>query len=99
MEECKCTKEGELATLVAQNKTLFKEVENLKRVNDTILELSNNITKLVEQMRETKEDVKDIKGDLEEIKKQPRDEYNHYKKIIIGGIITLALGYLFGKLF
>lgn len=99
MDDYKCTKEAEIATLITQNKTVFKEIEALKKVNNTILELSNNITKLVEQMRETKDDVRDIKKDIEDIKKQPISDYNHYKKMIIGGIITLALGYLFGKLF
>ncbi|CAK7021976.1 hypothetical protein CIW83_06320 [Tissierella sp. P1] len=98
MEECKCTKEGEIATLRAENKTIFKEIDNLKNIQNTILELSTNITRLVEQMRETKEDVKIIRDDLDEIKKTPSSDLQYYKKLIIGGVITIILGFLIGKL-
>lgn len=98
MEECKCTKEGEIATLRAENKTIFKEIDNLKNIQNTILELSTNITRLVEQMRETKEDVKIIRDDLDEIKKTPSSDLQYYKKLIIGGAITIILGFLIGKL-
>ncbi|MDU5080214.1 hypothetical protein [uncultured Tissierella sp.] len=98
MEQCNCTKEGEIATLKAENKTIFKEIDNLKNIQNTILELSTNITRLVEQMRETKEDVKTIRDDLDEIKKIPSSDLHHYKKLIIGGAITIIVGFLVGKL-
>ncbi|MBU5314148.1 hypothetical protein KQI38_19185 [Tissierella carlieri] len=98
MEQCKCTKEGEIATLKVENKTIFKEIDNLKNIQNTILELSTNITRLVEQMRETKEDVKIIRDDLDEIKKIPSSDLQYYKKLIIGGVITIMLGFLIGKL-
>lgn len=91
MEQCRCTKEGDIAILQS-------EVSTLKNIHSTILELTINVTRLVEQMRETKDDVKSIKEDVEDLKTMPAKSYNHYKQLAVGVIISSVISFMIGKL-
>ena len=97
-EEQKCTQQGRLATLEAESKSIYKRIDNLEKVNDTILELTRSITKLAENMRETKEDVKSIKSDISRLKETPVTEAQYYKRMVIGLIIGGAMGYILNSL-
>lgn len=90
----KCTKESELATAAAERKTLFKEVESLKNMQNAIYDLGTNIALLVQQMKETKADVASIKKDVENIKTIPITNYQYYTRLIIGAIIGGVVGYI-----
>ncbi len=92
-ENGRCTQEGELATLRADSVTIFKRLDNLEKVNDTILELTKSVTKLAENMRETKDDVKSIDDKLTKIQAKPLERY---EKIIII-VITLLISYVINK--
>lgn len=98
MEQYKCTKEGEVATLKAENKTIFKEIESLKRIQDIIYDLSKNLSTLVMEMKDTKEDVKSIRQDLDEIKRKPGNDYDNIKGTVVNLIIGAIIGTIMSKL-
>ena len=93
-EMCKCTRDSEIATATAERKTLFKEIESLKNMQNAIYDLGTNIALLVQQMKETKEDVASIKKDVENIKTIPTSNYQYYTKLIMGAIIGGVVGYI-----
>lgn len=109
--ECKCTKEGEIATLKAENKTIFNDIKELKKTSIVIFDLTVNMTKLTEQMegtqknildlvkqtQETQKDIKTIKKEITELKLCPVEDLKYYKKIAVGVVITAILGFLLGK--
>lgn len=98
MEQYKCMKEGEVATLKAENKTIFKEIESLKRIQDIIYDLSKNLSTLVMEMKDTKEDVKSIRQDLDEIKRKPGNDYDNIKRTVVNLIIGAIIGTIISKL-
>lgn len=103
MENCACTKEGELATLFSENKAMAKahdemkaEIKGMAKIYDLIYELTTSVSVLAGEMARMNSDLSDVKNDVETIKKQPVSDFNHYKKLIIGGIITAILGAVLG---
>ena len=104
MENCgKCMKEGELATLKAENKSLFQaqdemkvEIKGMAKIYDLIYELTTSVSLLAEQMTRMNSDISDVKSDIVEIKAQPVNSYNHYKKLVVGGVITTIIGAILG---
>lgn len=112
MESYKCNKEAEIATVQADIKTLFKnidrskqDIKDLNKIYDLIKELTVSVSVLAQQMKTNtdniefvKNDVSGVKKDIEEIKLKPANSFDHYKKLIAGGTITTLLGALIGAL-
>lgn len=95
----KCTKEVDLATLKAEHKTIFKKVEGLEKIYNTIYQLSSNVAILAEQMKDTKEDIEYIKEEVNTIKNKDIDNYSKLKLTVITSIVTAIIGVMIGKFF
>ena len=100
--------QSEVKTLFKENKILRNEIDDLSKVYELIYGLTTNVSLLTEQMSRTREDLsefkKDTSKDLDSIKKdvkqitmQPADDFKHYKKMIIGQIITGIIMFLLGR--
>lgn len=89
LENCKCTKEGELATL----KT---EIEIIKLNQGETRDLIIIVTKLVEQFEATKNDVKAIKDDMQVLKEKPLTAYTKITWMILGVLVTYLVNKMLG---
>lgn len=105
MERCSCTKEAEIAAIQSEVKTLFRttekhrdDIRDLNKTYELIRELTTSVSVLAEQMRRNTEDIGEVKKDVEVIKSKPAKALEHYKKLILGGIITTILGAILGAI-
>lgn len=94
-------------------KTLFKRVDEnregirgMERIYQMIYEQNTNIGLLAEQMKNANKDMDDIKSSLsnietkvDDIEKRPAQNYYHYIKLAVGGIITFLVGYAMANIF
>lgn len=105
MDNYKCTKEGEIATLKAEVKGAYKildgvrsDLTDLKEVYNLIYGLTTNVSVLTEQMVQMNKQLDNIRKVQDDIIKEPLNDYNHYRKLIVGGIITTTLGAIVGAI-
>lgn len=84
MDYCKCSKEGELATLLS-------EVTMLKINQTETKDLVIVVTKLVEQFGTTQKDVMTIKQDIQVLKEKPFNVVSKIIYMILGVIITVMV--------
>ena len=84
-----------------QIKTLFRRLDAQDRLVENVNQLSISVEKLAINQETLTHSQNKIKEDVEEIKTQPVKDYRDLKKTIITAIITglisIALGFLFGK--
>lgn len=84
-----------------QIKTLFRRLDAQDRLVENVNQLAISVEKLAINQESLTHSQNKIKEDVEEIKTQPAKDYRDLKKTIITAIITglisIALGFLFGK--
>lgn len=104
-EQHRCYHEGDLAELKANVKAAFHRIDELRGIYDVLSKQSENIhslalniTKLTERMDSTNIDIKAIQSDVEAIKRIPSEDYRHYKRQWIGGVVMLIIGALIGSI-
>lgn len=91
MDYCKCSKEGEIATLITK-------MEDLKSNQTETKDLIIVVTKLVEQFNVTQEDVKVIKDDLQVLKDKPMGVASKIIYMIIGVVVTVLVNRVMGNI-
>lgn len=84
-----------------QIKTLFRRLDVQDRLVENVNSLAISTEKLAMNQKTLTDNQAKIKKDVEEIKEQPLKDYRDLKRTIITAIITglvsVALGFLFGK--
>lgn len=85
-----CPHAVEIAEIKQQIKTLFVNLSDFT-------ELTKSVTKLAESMNYVKNDVQDIKSEMKDIKEEKIKDFNHYKRLIAGGILSAMVGFLIGR--
>lgn len=85
-----CPHAVEIAEIKQQIKTLFVNLSDFT-------ELTKSVTKLAESMNYVKNDVQDIKSEMKDIKEEKIKDFNHYKRLIAGGILSAMMGFLIGR--
>ena len=101
----KCNKEGEIATLQSEVRSIFRiteknksDIKELNKIYDLIKDLTISVSILAEQMKRNTEDLSEVKGDLDDMKRQSQEDYKYYKRLVIGGIIMGVIGFVMGQL-
>lgn len=89
MEYCKCSKEGEIATLLS-------EVAMLKINQSETRDLVIVVTKLVEQLGSTQSDVAIIKRDIQDLKEKPFSVVSRIIYMILGVVVTIMVNRIMG---
>lgn len=89
MEYCKCSKEGEIATLMS-------EMANLKDNQTETRDLVIVVTKLVEQFGTTQRDVMIIKQDIQTLKDKPMSVVSKIVYMILGVVVTIMVNRVMG---
>ena len=92
----------EITAQVAKNTSdighIFHEIDDIKDEVKDIHRLTSSVERIAEKMDSTAQKVDKIDSRLEDIEKEPRDKLEHYKRLIIGCIITGVLGTVIGAL-
>lgn len=74
--------------------------EKLLQILQTLSELRNEVAHLNQRMEDKSEDIKALKKEIEDIKiklalnDQKTDKFDYWFKIVIGGIVTILLGFI-----
>lgn len=90
--------DARLTALETEQKNVFHQLDELKAEVKDIHTLTTSVEKIAVQMDATSKKVDKIDSRLEEIEKEPADSFKHYKRVVIGCIITGLLGAVFGAL-
>lgn len=76
METCKCSKENEIATLISQNISIFKQLEETKaelkemgKLQKTLYEMATSVTLLASELTQVRDDMSSVKDDMKDVKK------------------------------
>ena len=95
--------EEQLAVQVAENTKdishIYHEIDEIKDNVKDIHSLATSVEKIAVKMDSTAGKVDKIDSRLEQIEKEPRDKLEHYKRLIIGCIVTGILGAVIGAVF
>lgn len=86
------TNEERIACLEANQKTIFHQLDEIKDDVNDIHELSASVKVIATETVNISQKVDKIDSRLSEVEKQPVAAYTHYKRLIIGCIITGVLG-------
>lgn len=89
MEQYRCTKETDIATLVA-------DVKAIKISQTEMKDLVIVVTKLVEQLSVTQQDVKSIKYDVQTLKDKPLGFVNKILYVALGVLVTYMVNKMLG---
>lgn len=77
-------------------KSLKHRMDNCEKQNNTLTKLVNSVDKLALNMEYMAKEQKEQGIRLERLENEPKDDFKHYKRLIIGNIITGILGALVG---
>jgi seryl-tRNA synthetase len=81
-----------VTTLEANEKTLFHKLDEIRADVNDIHELSASVKVIATETMNISQKVDKIDSRLSEVEKQPAAAYTHYKRLIIGCVITGVLG-------
>ena len=88
----KCTKEGALASIQENLKSLHKRVDEVANINSTLSSLTTSVAVMAEQMQTTNERLEKLTGDVESLKDVDAESYKHYKRQVAGWVLVFILG-------
>lgn len=80
-----------------QIKTLFKSVESISGLTETVQKLAVSVERLTLTLKGTEEKVTDIKSDIDEIKEKPGKRWESMVTTILTIIITACATYFLTK--
>ena len=89
------TIEEKVAAMEAHGKDIDRQISDIKEELKDLRELTSAVNGLAISIKAMSEKVDKIDGRLESVESEPADEYRHYKRLAIGGIITGVIGWLF----
>lgn len=92
------TTEERLAVLETGQKTLFKQVDEVKETVNEIHRLASSMEVVAAETKNISTKVDDINDRLSEVEKAPAKAFTHYKQLIIGCIATGVVGALLGAI-
>ncbi len=87
-----------VAKLEAQDKSIFHQLDEIKEDVKDIRRLTSAVEKIAEQTKNTSERVAGINNRLDVLERAPTEDYKHYKRLIIGGILTGTIGIILGAI-
>lgn len=79
-------------------KSLKHRVSKCEEQNNTLHKLVNSVDVLAVNMKHMAEEQKRQCEHIEKLEKEPAEDFKHYKRLIIGCVITTALGTIIGAI-
>jgi len=89
------TIEEKVAAMEAHESDIDRQISEIKGELKDLRGLTAAIERLAVSVKSMSEKVDKIDGRLASVESEPADEYRHYKRLAIGGIITGVIGWLF----
>ena len=89
------TIEEKVAAMEAHEIDIDRQIKEIKEELKDLRELTSAVNGLAISINAMSEKVDKIDRRLESVESEPADEYRHYKRLAIGGIITGVIGWLF----
>lgn len=104
-EHERCLREGDLAELRTNMRAAFQRIdeqraqgESLIKLTDSTHMLATNLAILTEKFETMVEKMTKMETTIAEIQRIPADDYRHYKRQWIGGVVMLIIGALIGAI-
>lgn len=85
-----------LAALEANEHTIFHQLNEIKDEVKDIRRLTIAVEKIAVQTETTAKKVDSIDTRLDSVENRPSADYSHYKRVIIGAVITGVIGIIVG---
>ena len=102
MDERRCSKEGEIATLIETVKTIAHRMDKFEETQLAIYDLAKSVAVMAEKMTNISNDVKavkkevgEVKAELNNIKTEDSALWKKFKWHILTSVLTLLAAYLF----
>ena len=96
-------KQEEYEKLILEHSDFKHDIDNLKRrvtecenQQNAIANLTRSVDRLTVTMGTMVEEQKELKTDVKELKEAPVEKFEHYKKLVIGCVITTIIGAILG---
>lgn len=91
--------EVKVATLEANQKTIFHNMDEMKEEIRDIRRLTVAVEKIATKTDDIAEKVHGIDARLDTVERAPGKAFTHYKQVIAGSVITGVIGIIIGALF
>ena len=85
-----------LATCEVNDKNIFHQLDEIKKEMTDTRQLTIAVKELAVSVKATAEKVDDISDRLSTVEHAPAEDFKHYKRVIIGCIITGTIGIILG---
>lgn len=92
------TVEIKIAKLEEQNVTIFKKLNAIDDDIKDITRLTIAIEKIATETKSISAKVDSIDDRLDNVENAPADEFKHYKRLIIGNVLTGVVGAVIGAI-
>lgn len=89
------TIEERVAALETSAKDTLRELSEIKTEIKDLRDLTSAVKGLTVSIQAMSEKVDKIDTRLESVEREPADDFRHYKRLAIGGLITGVIGILF----
>lgn len=87
--------EMRVENIIEELKELKDEVKDMRGLTTAIEKLTVVVGTMNEKIDATNTNVAKLDTRLESIEREPADDFRHYKRLAIGGIITGIIGIIF----
>lgn len=77
-------------------KSLKHRMDNCEEQNKALTKLVNSVDKLALNMEYMAKEQKEQGKRLERLEREPTEDYKHYKRLVIGCVITTIIGAIIG---
>ena len=87
-----------LATCESNDKNIFHQLDEVKKEMKDTRQLTIAVKELAVSAKATAEKVEDISDRLNTVERAPADDFKHYKRVLIGCLITGTIGVVLGAI-
>ncbi|MBQ6944200.1 MAG: hypothetical protein IJN43_07710 [Ruminococcus sp.] len=79
-------------------KSLKYRVSKCEEQNNTLNKLVNSVDVLAVNMKHMADEQKSQREHIEKLEKEPVEDYKHYKRLVIGCVVTTIIGAVIGAI-
>ena len=79
-------------------KSLKHRVNKCEEQNNTLNKLVNSVDILAVNMKHMADEQKSQREHIEKLEKEPAEDFKHYKRLVIGCVITTVVGAVLGAI-
>lgn len=96
--ETACSHEKEIASLMEQNKTIFKRLDEQASLTRSVYELAAELKVMNSELKSMRQDMAELKSDLDEIKKKPGRRIDDITKALVTALAGAVVAFIMLRL-